>query len=440
MASKPQLSRRGTVPSGMLGSAGVPSSTAPSVVAASMNLTKNLIGAGIFSLPSALLAGSVLPGLAAMIVVGSLCGSSFVLIAFLCQKLNCQTYRDVWCVAFGKRTAFFVDSCILTNGFFACVAYTILVADFLQKALDGLAGWQVQRSPLILVITVVFMLPLSHAKDLTALRYTSMMGLAIIASVFCYVVSDCLGHFEASTVNWQANAVRLDMGIFKTVAISTSAFQAHYNAPRIFGQLNYDLGAHARTVVASFGTAFLVYASFAVAGLGLFGDALMGNVLRNYNAKGNTAILLSWFGMAFAIIFTYPLVFTAARDSLVGSQVVLQRVLRANPVGGHIGITSSLVTLISLVACNITDVSSVTGMLGAIVGSCLCWIVPGAIYLKVAYGGGGPTGDLEKPLLENGKALISLKADPRLAGFCCFLIVVGAASMFEGIRSVLLKV
>ncbi|CAE8584581.1 unnamed protein product, partial [Polarella glacialis] len=72
MASTPQLSRRGTVPSGMLGSAGVPSSTAPSVVAASMNLTKNLIGAGIFSLPSALLAGSVLPGLIAMIVVGSL--------------------------------------------------------------------------------------------------------------------------------------------------------------------------------------------------------------------------------------------------------------------------------------------------------------------------------------------------------------------------------
>lgn len=32
-----------------------------------MNLTKNLIGAGIFSLPSGLKSGSVIPGLSAMI-------------------------------------------------------------------------------------------------------------------------------------------------------------------------------------------------------------------------------------------------------------------------------------------------------------------------------------------------------------------------------------
>ena len=39
----------------------------PPVTAAWMNLTKNLIGAGIFSLPSGLKSGSVIPGLSAMI-------------------------------------------------------------------------------------------------------------------------------------------------------------------------------------------------------------------------------------------------------------------------------------------------------------------------------------------------------------------------------------
>ena len=37
-----------------------------------MNLTKNLIGAGIFSLPSGLKSGSVLPGLMAMVIATQL--------------------------------------------------------------------------------------------------------------------------------------------------------------------------------------------------------------------------------------------------------------------------------------------------------------------------------------------------------------------------------
>ena len=43
------------------------SNTCLSTSLARMNLTKNLIGAGIFSLPSGLKSGSVIPGLTAMV-------------------------------------------------------------------------------------------------------------------------------------------------------------------------------------------------------------------------------------------------------------------------------------------------------------------------------------------------------------------------------------
>merc|ERR1712113_1104879 len=95
------------------------SSATSSVTTAAVNLTKNLVGAGIFSLPAALHRGSVVPGVSAMMLVGFLCGSTFVLIAFLCSKLGSKTYRDVFSVAFGSRSAVLVDLCIFTNGFFA---------------------------------------------------------------------------------------------------------------------------------------------------------------------------------------------------------------------------------------------------------------------------------------------------------------------------------
>lgn len=403
----------------------------PPIAAAWMNLTKNLVGAGIFSLPSALLSGSVLPGLMAMVAVCFFCGSSFILIAFLCKRLKCQTYREVWCKAFGPKTGILIDAFIVINGFFACVAYTILVADFLQKVAEGLLGKCPNRMFLIASNTCFFMLPLSHAKDLSALKFTSMICLVIIALVFLYVVSDCLGQFDDAATNVKAHTAHLDMGIFRTIAICTGAFQAHYNAPRIFKQLHCDLKAHTQAVVASFGTALSVYSVFALSGLGLFGNQLLGNVLRNYNADGNVPILLAWLGMAFAIIFTYPLVFTAARDSLIGSQPVLQKAMKEWPTLAHIAITSGMVVAISTVASCIEDVSVVTGTLGAFIGSSLCWICPSSIYLRVTQ---KSKSDLEQPLCGSKARLPRNRA---LAAYACFLIAFGAVSIVVGVEAVL---
>jgi len=95
----------------------------PAIAATCVNLTKNLVGSGIFSLPSALQRGSVIPGVGIMCFVGAVQGGSFILIAALCQKLGTRTYRGAWSAAFGQRSGCIVDLCIAINSFFACVAY-----------------------------------------------------------------------------------------------------------------------------------------------------------------------------------------------------------------------------------------------------------------------------------------------------------------------------
>ena len=46
-----------------------------------------------------------------------------------------------------------------------------------------------------------------------------------------------------------------------------------------------------------------------------------------------------------------------------------------------------MVCCISFVACCVEDVSKVTGTLGAVVGSSLCWICPSSVYLKLSQKG-----------------------------------------------------
>jgi len=411
-----------------------------SVATASINLTKNLIGAGIFTLPSALLCSSVAAGLATMVFVGTVQASSFIMIAFLCQRLGAHTYRQVCAAAFGQRAGRIVDACIMTNSFFACTAYTILVADFMQKALEGLFGWQdAPRGLLIWSSTLSISLPISHARDLSPLKFTSMMGMAIIALVVMYVVQDFFRSFSEAKVNVQNHAFRLDMGIFRTLALCTGAFQAHYNSPKFFKELGCNLRNHTCTVLCSFGSAFLIYSSFAVSGLGLFGDDLLGNVLKNYPAEGNTAVLMAWLGMAFAVIFTYPLVFTTGRDSLIGLVPALQRAGKTNPTGSHVAITTSLVVVITMMACIVDDVSVVTGLLGATIGACLCWIFPAMIYLKVVLM--GPATELKEPLLP-GRAPATRSVQLPTAGgafiaYAVGMVIVGCLSMFVGVSRTL---
>lgn len=409
-----------------------------SVASACINLTKNLIGSGLFSLPTALLQGSLVPGICTMLFAALAQGSSFVLIAFLCQRLGHSSYRGVCSSAFGKRGGDLVDLCIVTNSFFACVAYNILVADFLQKSLEGLFGWVAAPRPLLIwAATLTFMMPLSHVRNLAPLRYTSILGLAIIGFVFLKVTNDFVINFAIAGPILQQHFGYLSMGLFTTLALSTSAFAAHYNAPRLFKELGSDLKAHKRTVIISFGSAFVIYAIFAVAGLGLFGDKLFGNVLKNYTAEGNVGMLLAWLGMAFAMMFTYPLVFTTGRDSLIGLFPALQRAGVRSPTRSHVAITSVSVAIVAVVACFVEDVSVVGGLLGATVGACICWIFPASVYLKAV----APPlrrGALEEPLLPGRPPRAALGMNSGLLRtYAVGMVVVGFTSMIVGIGKAL---
>jgi len=145
--------------------------------------------------------------------------------------------------------------------------------------------------------------------------------------------------------------------------------------------------------------------------------------------------------MAFAIVFTFPLVFTTGRDSLIGLVPALQRVQKRRPAQAHVAITSCLVAAISGVACIVEDVSLVTGLLGATIGACLCWIFPASIYLKVVFSNPAPElEDAQRPLLSR-KASAPRATLPTGGGalivYSVAMVVVGTLSMFVGVSKAL---
>ncbi|CAE8584089.1 unnamed protein product [Polarella glacialis] len=320
----------------------------------------------MFCLPLALQQGSVLPGLAAMLAVCLASGSSFMLLAYLCEKLYGQSYRDIWAASLGPKTSVIVDFSIVANGLAVCMLYQVLVADLVQQAAAALFGVaDLSRSLIVWVNAVLIIAPLCHLRNLSALRYTSITGLCLVLGVFAYVVSDFFGHWQVATSNLVAGAFHLDRGIFSMVAISVGAFQAHYNSPRFFKELGCNLQQHSRMTIIAYTLTFAIYSIFAVAGMGLFGSSTTGNVLKNYAAAGSSVVVAGWVGTIFNMNFTYPLVFVSARNSLISMVPALEKANEKRPRAAHVAITCSMLVVTSCAACLTDDISFVTGMLGA---------------------------------------------------------------------------
>mmetsp|Transcript_62498 Transcript_62498/g.116170 ORF Transcript_62498/g.116170 Transcript_62498/m.116170 type:complete len:434 (+) Transcript_62498:74-1375(+) len=397
--------------------------------ATAINLTKNLIGAGMFTMPKALVHGSVISGIGMLLFVGTVQGGTFVLIAFLCEKLKAKSYHEMMAKSLGPAAGVAVSACIATNSFFACTSYLVLVADFLQKALEGLFGWQDVSRAMLIFFSSIVPLVLSHARNLEPLKYTSMMGLVIIALVFAYVCLTAAKSPGPVLENWKGHAFGLNLGLFSTLALSTGAFQAHYNAPRIYNEVGGRLDAHITTVRRSFGIAFCIYAAFALSGFGLHGKEVHGNVLKSFDPD-DICILLAWLGMAFSIIFTFPLVLTTGRDALISIVPPLTQASKRSPTATHVSVTCSMVCTIVAMACCVEDVSIVTRFLGATVGASLCWIYPACAYLAVA--APSKSAGLAKPLLQKN-AEQKVVGPPWLKVSAYGMIVVGALSMSVGL-------
>jgi len=395
---------------------------------ASINLTKNLVGSGIFTLPLALSKATVLPGLLMMVFIGTLCGGSFILIAFLCRTLKVTSYRELGAKSFGPLTAFLIDLSIFLNAMFACLAYVILVLDFFENSIPQLTGLILPRWQLLIIDTLLFILPLSLIKDLSPLRIPSMIGLLIIAYIFFYVVGDWVFQFDQSIANFESCFFEFKFGIFFSASVFTGAFKAHYNSPTFYRELGENLGSHARVVRNSYISAFILYSLFAIGGFGIFGPTVEGNILKNYGSgEGGPSvpILVALLGMAFAITLTYPLVFNSGRGALYGLVPALEQAKSSNPQQVHIMLTTAMVTAISAAGCVVSNVQIVLGLTGATIGMALCFILPAVSFLKVALSESGPTITHAKPLIAFSILLLAFGSMSVVVGT---LVVLGVIS------------
>eukprot|EP00419_Tripos_fusus_P014046 CAMPEP_0172728478 /NCGR_PEP_ID=MMETSP1074-20121228/92259_1 /TAXON_ID=2916 /ORGANISM="Ceratium fusus, Strain PA161109" /LENGTH=450 /DNA_ID=CAMNT_0013555733 /DNA_START=43 /DNA_END=1392 /DNA_ORIENTATION=- len=386
-----------------------------SVNSCAATLLKNIVGAGIFSLPIGLVHATPIPGLAILALVGVLNAGSFWMIGYCCLTWGVGTFRELWNCVLGQSSAWVIDVLIFLNGWFTLVSYVVLIGDFTTKSLSGLLGeehfFARQRVVDQWGIAILVLLPLSMQKDLSKLKFTSLLGLGVLLYVIFLIIGDACRN---APPQWSDNMVFFErrLGAFEAIAIYCQAYSAHYNAPKLFSELrNPTLYRWFLLVAIAFLSCIVSYSAFALAGIRRWEDSVQGNILKNYDPTVN--VLVAWLGMGFCIAFTYPLVFNSMREAAVNLAVAVSSgvtgVLRSpssqrlferhnrqrrspslvNILGavpdtrkcGGTGTTVMLVLVTIVVGCRCDDVSLVTALAGSLMGVSVCLVIPALLFI-----------------------------------------------------------
>ena len=239
-----------------VGSAGGDKAGTAEVFPSVLNLTNNILGAGLFSMPWCLAQATAVSGTILLILCAVLNTISFVILCRCTEISGEYSYLKMGRVALGARFGVVVQSVVALYAVGSTISFVVLTGDFLVGKDTGLFEYLANntilytpddetgsRAIVVTAATLLFFLPLGLLRKLDALKYTSFFG--CLASLFagiltCYVYGwEPAGSIlpSESRDNLGIKMFGFPLSFWAAVPITNVAYTAHYNAPRFYQEL-----------------------------------------------------------------------------------------------------------------------------------------------------------------------------------------------------------
>lgn len=361
-----------------------------------INVTKNILGVGILSLPSGVAAGTgIIPAICLTVLLGVHSGYTFSLFGRACASTGASDIRGLGLAASGPRLARVMDWACTIRTSFSCLAFSIVMADSFTAILSS-AGLPVARNLVLASLSTFVLLPLCSLRDLSALAYTSFLGSAGICYTTVFIVLRFFDGSYAAGGRYFAGAGAEALAVappgpwsvtpstLVLVCALSTACSAHYNAPKYWDQLrSRSVGRFNCVVSVSFGIAVALCVTAMSAGFLTFGAQAKGNVLNNYSTSDPLATIAR-LSVACSVVCTYPLAFTGLRDGVMSLLAVTSS--RRN----HLLTTLLLLSAITVSALILKNVAFVVNLGGAIFGALIVYIFPSVLFLLTTLRASGP--------------------------------------------------
>ena len=366
-------------------------------------LVSTMNGGGILSVPFAFQQAGY--AVASSILVFITIASAYSAFLIIRSKKYCQgkvkNMEDVARVAFGRGGEVIIQLLIIIMCYLLTVAYLILFVDQMQPLTLFAAGptsiWTKKVTLLSIAFLVVF--PLCLLKDMSALKYTSLISavcnLFLCACVAYRSIQSELGgpvNQPSNPVVWDSSSIR---GYLTCIAIIEILFACHFNVLPMHGELRQQTTSNKRIIlVLSWSISFFINAVMSFFGYFQFRKFTDQVITKNY-ANNDIIITCGRAALCCTVLLNFPLLFLPVRLTLNkmiwGRRMRVTRlmvILSNDKMDGpnrftHFMETLLLVITMYLLAYAIPHITIIWGFVGAVGCTSLMYIVPPVFYLRV---------------------------------------------------------
>jgi sodium-coupled neutral amino acid transporter 11 len=359
------------------------------VIGASANLMNAIVGAGIVSIPYALKESGIITGVLLVALCAALTFKSLRLLVETAKHTNVPSYETLAEACFGNVGFLFILLNMFVMSFGAMISYLMITRDTLPVVM-GVSPTDVQlKNAILFVLSLLIMVPLSCQRDMADLAKTSRISVTfdfIMVGIVFIISPWQINIAERGLVEILETSIFRPETVFVGLGVLSFAFVCQHSAFIIAGSLENPTKVRwgKSVLIASVACGLLATVCGTTGYLGYL-ETTQGNILNNLGDSKLANLARSLLGVC--MIFVYPLESFVARHVCV---VILFRGRRAhegedaailNRRDRRITLTVTLYVLALVPAIVFQDLGTVLAATGAVGGSCLSYIGPGATYL-----------------------------------------------------------
>ena len=351
------------------------------------NIINAIVGAGIVGLPYAIQQTGFVAGIILIVLCGFITEKSLRLLVETAKHVHVPTYETVCEAAFGPIGFVFVALNMFIMAYGAMLTYLMIVKDTFGVVFGISSDDYPMQRAILFVISITIMVPLSSQRDVADLAKTSRINVLfditmVLLVLYVAPIQEGWTHLDIST-----NIVHYDT-IFVGLGVLSFAFVCQHSAFIIAGSLEQPTKTRWQQVTqTSLSVCVFLALLCGIGGYIGYQDKTKGDILNNLDDSWQANLARTLLGIT--MLFVYPM------ESFVARHVCV--VLFFQGRSAHEGDDTSVlnrrdrrITLTFLLylsalipALIFEDVGIVLAAIGAIGGSCLSYVGPGAVYLGI---------------------------------------------------------
>lgn len=364
-----------------------------SVKSSIFNLTNATLGAGIVSVPFAMMSLGLGLGLLTILLLAIASTTATKALVTVLDYTSASSFESLANLAGGRNFSLFVQLILLLFNFGSAIGYLICIGDVfsviihayhVEAIIPHYLQWILARHFFVSIVTVILLLPLCLVDKLSKLRMTSLLGLVALellvivtfVLVFQKGVHPSLGSFPY-TKSFVPSSPK---GPLRGVPLLVFAFSCHSNAPSIYNELeNQSYRRMAKVSRRSAITALITYLVMGVSGFAIYGQSLVPNVLFNFTSdlKHSVLLLIAFIGILIGVILSFPMNIFPCRTSVEHALFPDATITPAQSVGISVG----LVLASLCIGLKIPSLAILFSFTGSTCGAFVAFIGPGLFVL-----------------------------------------------------------